>query len=707
MFRSGSYYSFIFNSGLIDLWIDRAMTSDAQNVAGVSKGGPFGTILWEVDKDSISEWSTHSDSIEVEGMQWAICADRDGDEGDDEYLEVYLELLILNPDVHGADMSLELKLINHDDDTKSIIGKSFQSIKEDVKWGNPQFVRWNKAIAMNENFIKNKKITLQARFCLSNIRRIGSVANFAPSLVGSSTESPTYGIIRWEFSKEFMSNEEFYSRAINVGGMQWRIHIDGSDENEYLSVYLYLEDGDYKMMSVDVTREFKLINHNDESETITMKRRVLYTKNRNDLGYSQFARWSEAIDQEQGFIKDNKLTLLVEFSLSNFEGSRDLGDSLSLCHPNIAYNDVVLNIRSNKLYVSKQFLSIHSAVFHTMFYGDFAEKNQEKIELKDIKLWVFIMLHNVIISPSNKFKDKDVESLLKLGDRFDIDWLIYRCEQYLITSSNLDVAAKLVLSSRYRLTALQAHCLYQLKSIKDVADLKDSPNFNDLPYPINLVLFHKMIDLARVNDRQEPLHRLFTDLFDSNHKEKIELMLSNKFRELRRVDFSNEDEPSHDVALILDGEKIYVSKQYLSIHSPVFSAMFFGDSAAKNKKEIELKEIDREEFIEFLHVIYPPFKQITDKNVGCLLQLGDCFNVDWVVSQCEQFFVTSTKFSVATKLVFASRFRLFVLQVHCLDQLKTINDVKKLKYSPLFHDLPEAIKVALFHKMIDLSDGSS
>ncbi|GMT01599.1 hypothetical protein PENTCL1PPCAC_23773, partial [Pristionchus entomophagus] len=69
----------------------------------------------------------------------------------------------------------------------------------------------------------------------------------------------------------------------------------------------------------------------------------------------------------------------------------------------------------------------------------------------------------------------------------------------------------------------------------------------------------------------------------------------------------------------------------------------------------------------------------SDENVDYLLKLGDQFDIDWVVSQCEQFLVTSTKFTVASKLVFASRFRLFVLQVHCLDQLKTAQDVKELK----------------------------
>ncbi|GMR54576.1 hypothetical protein PMAYCL1PPCAC_24771, partial [Pristionchus mayeri] len=58
------------------------------------------------------------------------------------------------------------------------------------------------------------------------------------------------------------------------------------------------------------------------------------------------------------------------------------------------------------------------------------------------------------------------------------------------------------------------------------------------------------------------------------------------FRKLRRLDFTDSNEPSHDVLFVVEGEKIYVNKGYLSILSPVFHAMFYGDFAEKDKQEI-------------------------------------------------------------------------------------------------------------------------
>ncbi|GMT01071.1 hypothetical protein PENTCL1PPCAC_23247, partial [Pristionchus entomophagus] len=46
--------------------------------------------------------------------------------------------------------------------------------------------------------------------------------------------------------------------------------------------------------------------------------------------------------------------------------------------------------------------------------------------------------------------------------------------------------------------------------------------------------------------------------------------------------------------LLIEGEKVYVNKGNLAVHSPMFNVMFYGGFAEKNKKEIELKDIDRQ-----------------------------------------------------------------------------------------------------------------
>ncbi|GMS85601.1 hypothetical protein PENTCL1PPCAC_7776, partial [Pristionchus entomophagus] len=98
------------------------------------------------------------------------------------------------------------------------------------------------------------------------------------------------------------------------------------------------------------------------------------------------------------------------------------------------------------------------------------------------------------------------------------------------------------------------------------------------------------------------------------------------------MDFTDPNEPCHDIALIIEGEKIVDKhKQFLSLQSPVLKAMFYDNFDEKNKKEFQLKEVNREEFVEMLHMMYPSGKKITeissDDSVEYLLKLGDQFQI--------------------------------------------------------------------------------
>ncbi|GMR54564.1 hypothetical protein PMAYCL1PPCAC_24759, partial [Pristionchus mayeri] len=176
------------------------------------------------------------------------------------------------------------------------------------------------------------------------------------------------------------------------------------------------------------------------------------------------------------------------------------------------------------------------------------------------------------------------------------------------------------------------------------------------------------------------------------------------FRKHRRFNFTDPNEVSLDVALVIEGEKVYINKGYLSINSPIFQAMFYGDFAEKDKKEIEVKDIKKEEFLEMLNVIYPPHKKITDESVNFLAKLGDRFEIDMVMKAVEQFLIASETMSNSAKLLYADEYHLYKLQDHCLDQLTKPKDVKDLKSSIHYRDFSDAMIVTLFEKLTKLID---
>ncbi|GMS98696.1 hypothetical protein PENTCL1PPCAC_20871, partial [Pristionchus entomophagus] len=55
---------------------------------------------------------------------------------------------------------------------------------------------------------------------------------------------------------------------------------------------------------------------------------------------------------------------------------------------------------------------------------------------------------------------------------------------------------------------------------------------------------------------------------------------------------------SHNVTLAIGDQKVKVSKDFLTNHSPVLTAMLYGNFAENGKEEVELKDIIYEEFID-------------------------------------------------------------------------------------------------------------
>ncbi|GMT29868.1 hypothetical protein PFISCL1PPCAC_21165, partial [Pristionchus fissidentatus] len=146
-----------------------------------------------------------------------------------------------------------------------------------------------------------------------------------------------------------------------------------------------------------------------------------------------------------------------------------------------------------------------------------------------------------------------------------------------------------------------------------------------------------------------------------------------------RFDFTSPDERDHDIALIVQGKKIYASKQYLALHSPVFEAMFFGNYDERDRLEIEIKDFVYEEFMELLCVLYPSYEPIKMKSVEFLLNLGDRYEIKRIIDLAEEFLIDCETFTVPEKLLFADEYRLYKLQDHCLSTFKSIEEVIDLK----------------------------
>ncbi len=68
-------------------------------------------------------------------------------------------------------------------------------------------------------------------------------------------------------------------------------------------------------------------------------------------------------------------------------------------------------------------------------------------------------------------------------------------------------------------------------------------------------------------------------------------------------------------ALVVEGEKIWVSRETLAEQSPVFEAMFFGEfrEAREGVEEMELPEKKLSDVVDFLRVMTRPMNTITSE----------------------------------------------------------------------------------------------
>uniref|UniRef100_A0A915DFG2 BTB domain-containing protein n=1 Tax=Ditylenchus dipsaci TaxID=166011 RepID=A0A915DFG2_9BILA len=105
----------------------------------------------------------------------------------------------------------------------------------------------------------------------------------------------------------------------------------------------------------------------------------------------------------------------------------------------------------------------------------------------------------------------------------------------------------------------------------------------------------------------------------------------------------------------------------LSAYSNFFKTLFFGEFREKDQDEIELKEVCAEQFLHLLKVVYPPLNDtdVNQNNVESLLRLAERYH----------------EVSLEEKLLYAQDYHFLELLEHCVQEYKTVNDVKKLRAS--------------------------
>uniref|UniRef100_A0A8R1J106 BTB domain-containing protein n=1 Tax=Caenorhabditis japonica TaxID=281687 RepID=A0A8R1J106_CAEJA len=166
-----------------------------------------------------------------------------------------------------------------------------------------------------------------------------------------------------------------------------------------------------------------------------------------------------------------------------------------------------------------------------------------------------------------------------------------------------------------------------------------------------------------------------------------------------RFNFRKPCEDIFDAMLMVEGKPVHVGRQFLSTHS-----QFFADLFRQNRETVHQIDAVYNEFIDFLDLIYPTDKNIKREKVAHLLKLAHRFGVTRIMSRCENFAIQDGYMEVTDKFLLAEKYQLSKLQCQVLRGLKTSEEVRLISKHPLFNELGDATKTAIFARMIAIMD---
>ncbi|CAO4367213.1 unnamed protein product [Caenorhabditis nigoni] len=156
-----------------------------------------------------------------------------------------------------------------------------------------------------------------------------------------------------------------------------------------------------------------------------------------------------------------------------------------------------------------------------------------------------------------------------------------------------------------------------------------------------------------------------------------------------------------DVILKINKHKFHVLKLYLSAHSPYFATLFLGKFQESEKSEIELKDVDPQNFQDYLEVIYLE-DGINEDTVQGILSVADMFDTPIIIEKCEKFLIENVDMELKKKLELAGKYRLEELKKKCLDQIESKEDIRSvIPENP--SEMDHEVLAELFKKLLDFN----
>lgn len=155
----------------------------------------------------------------------------------------------------------------------------------------------------------------------------------------------------------------------------------------------------------------------------------------------------------------------------------------------------------------------------------------------------------------------------------------------------------------------------------------------------------------------------------------VKILEMNGIERVQLKNFNELGDDESDVALIVQQEKFYVCKRFLSSQSDYFKGLFNGKFKEAKENEVVLQEIRLDEMQDLLDFLYHE-SEIAEGSVEGILRLADMWRMKNVLCACEKFLMKESKNSMKFKVNMATSYRFENLKKQCLDNLKSRAEIR-------------------------------
>ncbi|XP_003740867.1 speckle-type POZ protein B [Galendromus occidentalis] len=285
-------------------------------------------------------------------------------------------------------------------------------------------------------------------------------------------------INNFSFCREEMG-EVLKSSTFSAGAndkLKWclRVNPKGLDEEskDYLSLYLLLVS--CNKSEVRAKFKFSILNaKREETKAMESQRAYRFVQGK-DWGFKKFIRRDFLLDEANGLLPDDKLTLYCEVSVVadsvNISGQNSsiqfkvpecaLSENLGELFESQKFSDVMLAVNGKEFYAHKAILAARSPVFNAMFEHDLEEKKTSRVEISDMDEDTLKEMLRFIYTGKSNALDKMADDLLAAADKYALERLKVMCEEALCDNLSVDTAAELLtLADMHSAEQLKAHVI--------------------------------------------------------------------------------------------------------------------------------------------------------------------------------------------------------------------------------------------------------